>query len=65
MGSEMCIRDSHSIVREIALLALKTAHPDRNDITFKELEKDVIVTATNLADSSFSYILHKLLQTCL
>ena len=43
----------HSIVREITLLALKTAHPDRNDITFKELEKDVIITATNLTDSYF------------
>ena len=43
----------HSIVREITLLALKTAHPDRNDITFKELEKDVIITATDLTDSYF------------
>ena len=43
----------HSIVREIALLALKTAHPDRNGITFKELEKDVIITATNLTNSYF------------
>ena len=43
----------HNIVREITLLALKTAHPDKNDITFNELEKDVIITATNLTDSYF------------
>ena len=43
----------HSVVRGITLLALKTAHPDKNDITFQELEKDVIITATNLTDSYF------------
>ena len=28
-------------------------HPDKKDITFKELNKDVIITATNLTDSYF------------
>ena len=38
----------HSIVREMKLLVLKTAHPDKNDIIFNELEKDVKGTATNM-----------------
>jgi predicted acylesterase/phospholipase RssA len=44
---------NNSIVRYVAVLGLQTAHPDKNDITFRELEKDVIITATNLTDSYF------------
>ena len=55
----------HSTVREITLLALETTHPDENDIALKELEKDLIITATSLTYSYFPYVLNKLLQTCL
>ena len=43
----------HNIVRGTPLLALKTAHPDKHGITFFELEKDVMITATNLSGSHF------------
>ena len=39
------------IVRDIALIALKAAHPTKTDIKFRELERDSIITATNLTDS--------------
>ena len=55
----------HNIVREITLFALKTTHPDKNDVTFTRLEKDLVITATNLSNSYFSDVLNKLLQTCL
>ena len=42
-----------NIVKDICLLVLRTIHPDKKDITFKELQKDVIITATNLTDSYF------------
>ena len=35
------------------MIALRMTHPDKKDITFKELQKDVVVTATNLTDSYF------------
>ena len=41
------------VVRVIAKLLLQTAYPDKKDITFKELPKDVIIPATNLTDSYF------------
>ena len=34
-------------------MALKTAHRDKHDITFKVLKKDDMITATNLTDSYF------------
>ena len=37
----------HQIIRDFAIVFLKTAHPDKKDITFRELDKDVIITATN------------------
>ena len=43
----------HQLIRDFALVFLKTAHPDKKDITFRELDKDVIITATNLTDSYF------------
>ena len=42
-----------NIVKEICLIVLRTIHPDKKDITVKELQKDVIITATNLTDSYF------------
>ena len=39
------------IVRDIAVIALKAARPTKTDIRFKELERDLIITATNLTDS--------------
>ena len=53
----------HSIVRELTLLGLKTAHPDTKDITFKGLEKDLMITATNLTDSYFFVGSKKILRT--
>ena len=44
---------SNDIVRGIALLALKASHIGKEDITFKELERDLIITGTNLSDSFF------------
>jgi predicted acylesterase/phospholipase RssA len=44
---------SNDIVRDIALLTLKASHIDKEDITFKELERDLIITGTNLSDSYF------------
>ena len=42
-----------NIVKDICLLVLGTIHPDKKDITVKELQEDVIITATNLTDSYF------------
>ena len=42
-----------SIVRELAMLALNKAYPDKKDITFKEIDKHLIVRTTNLTDSYF------------
>ena len=44
---------NNEIVREVAVIILHAVYPDRNDITFKELDKDLIITATNLTDSYF------------
>lgn len=44
---------SNEIVREIVVIILHAVYPNRDDITFKELDKDVIITATNLTDSYF------------
>ena len=44
---------SSDIVREMALSVLHTVYPDKNDITFDEIEKYVIITAVNLTDSYF------------
>ena len=41
------------IVKEMCMISLRMIHPDKKDITFKELDKDVIITATNLTDSYF------------
>jgi len=41
------------VVRVKAKLLLQTAYPEKKDITFKELPKDVIIPATNLTDSYF------------
>jgi predicted acylesterase/phospholipase RssA len=41
------------ILKDVCLIVLRTMHPDKKDITFKELQKDVIITATNLTDSYF------------
>jgi predicted acylesterase/phospholipase RssA len=41
------------LIREFVLLVLEKAHPGKKDITFKELDKDLIITATNLTDSYF------------
>lgn len=41
------------LIREFVLLFLDKAYPGRKDITFKELDKDLIITATNLTDSYF------------
>jgi hypothetical protein len=35
------------------MLILKKAYPGKKDITFKEIDKDLIITATNLTDSYF------------
>jgi predicted acylesterase/phospholipase RssA len=42
-----------NVVRELVMLILKKAYPDKKDITFKEIDKDLIITATNLTDSYF------------
>jgi hypothetical protein len=44
---------SSDIVRELALMGLRMAHPDKSDIMFAELERDVIITAINITDSYF------------
>ena len=44
---------SSDIVRELALMGLHMAHPDKSDITFAELERDLIITAINITDSYF------------
>lgn len=41
------------LIREFVLLVLNKAYPDKKDITFKELDKDLIITATSLTDSYF------------
>jgi hypothetical protein len=41
------------LIREFVMLVLNKAHPGKKDITFKELDKDLIITATNLTDSYF------------
>ena len=41
------------IVKEMCMISLRMIHPDKKEITFKELDKDVIITATNLTDSYF------------
>jgi hypothetical protein len=35
------------VVRDMVMLILKKAYPDKKDITFKEIDKDLIITATN------------------
>ena len=55
---------SNDIVRDIALLTLKASHIDKEDITFKELERDLIITGTNLSDSYFSHVPSRQHQTC-
>ena len=55
---------SNDIVRDIALLTLKASHIDKEDITFKELERDLIITGTNLSDSYFSYVPSRQHRTC-
>ena len=44
---------SSDIVREFAISILHIVHPDKNDITFAELERNVIITAINMTDSYF------------
>jgi len=44
---------NNEILRDFAVIILHTVYPDRDDITFKELDKDLIITATNLTDSYF------------
>ena len=34
-------------------MALQKAHPNKKDIAFEDLDKDLIITATNLTDSYF------------
>ena len=41
------------LIREFVMLVLNKAHPGKKDITFKELDKDLIITATNLTDSYY------------
>ena len=44
---------SNDIVRDVALLGLNAVHPDKQDITFEELDRDLLITGTNLSDSYF------------
>jgi len=44
---------NNEILRDFAVIILHAVYPDRDDITFKELDKDLIITATNLTDSYF------------
>ena len=43
----------HEIVRDFAKHILQTVYPDKEDILFEELNKKLIITATNLSDSYF------------
>ena len=56
---------SNDIVRDVALLGLNAVHPDKQDITFEELDRDLLITGTNVFDAYFLYVLSKLLQACL
>jgi NTE family protein len=53
------------VVRDMVMLILKKAYPGKKDITFKEIDKDLIITATNLTDSYFLYVLSRQPPICL
>ena len=44
---------SNDIVRDFAVIGLTAIYPDKEDITFAELDRDLIITGTNLSDSYF------------
>ena len=53
------------IVRAVTMLFLSKAYPDKKNITFKEIDKDLIITAANLTKSYIVYFQSKRLLICL